>query len=369
MPTRTARWLIGALIVLTMFCAALPALAQLRVTDITGREVVLEAPAHRIVLGEGRHLAVLGILHDDPVALVAGWRQDKGLDPVTRAAFAAAFPALEQIAPVGAGNRQLSVERTIALNPDLVVLSLVDANDPNMALPLEQLAAARIPVVFVDFHARPLEHTVASLRLLGGLTGAEARAEEFVNFYDTHLSRVRNRLGRALPEAPRVFVQAHATPGACCATVGRGVFDDFITAAGGVNIGRDVVPGVMGNVGLENLLTADPDIFLATGGAHLAARGGLILGPSADPAAVRDSFEALLSDPGLAGLRAVEQGRIHGFWHLFNDFPAHIALIEYLAQQFHPDLFADLDPAGTMAEFEARFSPVALRGIWWIGAE
>lgn len=354
---------------LLMALAALPLRAEVTATDVTGRAVTLEAPATRIVLGDARHLAVLGMLHDDPVALVAGWREDKGLDPATRAAYAAKFPALERIAPVGSGNRQLSVESTIAQAPDLVLLSLTDARDANMERVLGQLSAAGIPVAFVDFFTRPLENTVASLRLIGTLTGSEARAEEFIAFYDSHLATIRDRLAEAAPEAPRVFVQVHAAPGACCATVGRGVFDDFIAAAGGHNIGREAVPGVMGNVGLENLLAADPDIFLATGGAHMKARGGLVLGPGIDAETARDSLAALTADPGLSGLRAVHEGRAHGFWHLFNDFPAHVALVEYLARVFHPDLFADLDPAATMAEFEDRFSPVTLDGTWWLAAQ
>ena len=65
-------------------------------------------------------------------------------------------------------------------------------------------------------------------------------------------------------------------------------------------------------------------------------------------------------------LRAVREGRAAGIWHMFNDSPAHIALIEYLAKSFHPDLFADVDPDATMAQINARFSPVTVPGIWWV---
>lgn len=340
-----------------------------RVTDLSGQEVVLEAPARRIVLGEGRHLAVLGMLHDDPVSLVVGWRQDKALDPATLTAYRARFPEIDAIAPVGAGNRLLSVEAVIAQGPDLVLLSLMDAQDPQMQVPVAHLRAAGIAVAYVDFFSKPLENTLPSLRLIAALTGGEARAEEFATFYESHLKLVRDRLASARPGAPRVFVHVHAAPMNCCATVGPGVFDDFITEAGGYNIGRDSVPGVMGNVGLENLLAADPDFYLATGGAHMAARGGLVLGPETGPEAAQASFAALIAAPGFADLRAVSEGRAYGLWHLFNDFPAHIALIEYLAKAFHPQLFADLDPEATMAEFERRFSPVPLRGTWWVRAQ
>ncbi|MDH2328434.1 ABC transporter substrate-binding protein [Cereibacter sp. SYSU M97828] len=344
--------------------AALPAWAEIRATDIIGREVVLDAPAKHIVLGEGRHMSVLGLLHDDPVALVTGWRLDKALDPPTLAAYRAKFPAIDAITPVGSGNRDISVESIIALDPDLVVLSQMDVGDPGMENARTQIEAAGIPVAYVDFFAQPLENSIPSLRLLGRLTGADARAEEFAAFYDAHLATIRERLEGV--ERPSVFFHVHAAPAGCCSTVGTGVFDDFITLAGGRNIAQDAVQGVLGNVSLEYLIGADPDFYVATGGAHMAARGGLVLGSGVNTDDAQASFETLIAAPGFSSLRAVEEGHAAGVWHLFNDSPVHVALIEYLAKTFHPDLFAELDPAGTLAEMETRFAPVQVPGTWWV---
>ncbi|MFT4149259.1 MAG: ABC transporter substrate-binding protein [Paracoccaceae bacterium] len=345
---------------------ALPAAAEVRVTDITGREVVLPAPAKRIVLGEARHLAVLGLIHDDPVALVAGWRTDKALDDPTLAAYRARFPALDAIAPVGSGARGISVESVIALKPDLVVLSLMDAADPAMQTATSQIEAAGIPVVFVDFFSHPQENSMPSLRILGTLTGAEARAAEFAQFYETRLTRIRDRLADPAIPRPSVFIHVHAAAANCCSTVGPGVFDDFVTTAGGRNIGREAVKGVLGTVSLEFLLGADPDFYIATGGTHMAARGGLVLGTGVDRATAERTFADLTGATGFSALRAVQQGHAAGVWHLFNDSPVHIALIEYLAKTLHPDLFADIDPAATLNEIQTRFSPVQVPGIWWI---
>lgn len=342
---------------------------SLHVTDVAGHEVTLEAPATRLVLGEGRHMTVLGLLHDDPVARVAGWRLDKALDDVTLAAYRERFPAIDDLRPVGSGNRDLSVESIIALDPDLVVLSLVDARDPGMGVARARLASAGIPVVHVDFFSHPLENAIPSLRILGTLTGAEARAEEFITFYEERLSRIRDRLAEAAPPRPRVFLHAHAQPTGCCSTAGQGIFHDFIEIAGGHNIGQDVLPGVAGNVSLEYLLSADPDVYVATGGTHLAARGGLTLGPGVSAAAARDSFDTLLAARGIGALSAVQAGRSAGIWHLFNDSPVHIAVIEYLARLFHPELFGDVDPAATLKEIDDRFSAVPVAGTWWIRAE
>lgn len=352
-----------------LLLAAAPLRAEITVTDLLDREVTLPRPAQRIVLGEGRHMTVLALLHDDPVELVAGWRLDKALDAPTLAAYRARFPQIDAIRPVGSGNRDISVESVIALQPDLLVLSLMDRGDPGMDRARQQVEAAGIPVVYVDFFSHPQENSIPSLTILGRLTGAEERAADFADFYNSRLERITERLADPAITRPRVFIHAHATPQNCCATVGAGVFHDFVTTAGGTNIGAEVVRGVLGTVSLEFLIGADPDIYLATGGAHLGDRGGLVLGSeiSADTAAA--SFRGLLGAPGFSSLRAIEDGRAAGIWHLFNDTPVHIALIEYLARTFHPDLFADLDPAETLAEIDRRFLPVSVPGTWWVGPD
>ncbi|GLK64988.1 MULTISPECIES: ABC transporter substrate-binding protein [Paracoccus] len=357
------RALLAALALVTSLAAAR---AEVTVTDIIGRQVTLPQPAKHIVLGEGRHLAVLGLIHDDPVALVAGWRLDKALDEPTMQAYREKFPAIDEIRPVGSGNRDISAEAIIALHPDLVVLTLIDRNDPGTEVARQQIEAAGIPVAYVDFFSHPQENSIPSLRVLGKLTGAEERAEEFATFYESRLTRIRDRLAAPDIRRPRVFFHVHAAPVNCCSTVGTGVFNDFITTAGGQNIGNDSVKGVLGNVSLEYLIGADPDIYIATGGTHMAARGGLVLGSGVDARTAQASFDRLISAPGFSSLRAVEDGRVAGVWHLFNDSPVHIALIEYLAKTFHPDLFEDVDPAATLAEINARFSPVTVPGTWWV---
>lgn len=353
-------------------CLVTPALSEasdgaaIEATDILGRKIVLAKPARRIVLSEGRHMAVLGLLHDDPVSLVTGWRLDKALDDPTMQAYREKFPQIDTIRTVGSGNRGLSVETVIALKPDLMVMSLMDSLDPAMDKAREQIESAGIPVAYVDFFARPRENSLPSLKILGELTGATERAAEFAEFYQQRLDRVRTRLAKNNPEKPSVFFHVHAAPTNCCSTVGQGVFDDFVNTAGGQNIAAETVKAVQGNVSLEFLISADPDIYIGTGGTHMAARGGLVLGSEVGTSTAEESFNALITAPGLSSLRAVREGHAAGIWHLFNDTPAHIALIEYLAKLFHPDLFADLDPDDTLRQINTRFLPVNVPGTFWI---
>lgn len=361
-------WTCVIAVLVCLLVSPIAAMAEIAVEDITGRDILLAGPAERIVLGDARHVVVLDMIVDDPVARIVGWRQDKALDPARLAAFQERFPSIDDIPSVGEGNRRLSVESTIAQEPDLVVLSLIDARDPKTEHLLGQLDAAGIPVVFVDFFSHPLENTTKSIEILSRVLGETDKSDELIAFYDSHLARIQDRLAMQSPPQPSVFVQVHATPDQCCATVGGGVFHDFVTAAGGRNLGAESVPGIMGNVGLENLIALDPDFFLASGGQHLRARGGLVLGAGVESMEALDSFAALLAAPGIRDLRAVQDADAMGFWHLFNDSPMHIALIEHLARTFHPEVFSDLDPAATLREMQARFSSVSVPGTWWVDA-
>ena len=340
---------------------------QVTLVDVLGRSVTLQAPARRVVLGQGRQLNALGFLHPDPVSLIAGWGDD--FERQNREAFQlyrAKFPAIATLATVGNGTAGgFSFEKAVALEPDLVVLSLSIVGPDHRADGLiAKFEAARIPVIVVDFYLQPLRDTVPSLRALGKAIGREAATEAFIRFYEDHRRLVADRIAGA--ERPLVFINAHAGSGDCCSSPGRGTLHDFIVAAGGRNMAADLVPGAHGPVSLERLLEDDPAIYIATGGTHLARIGGFVLGLGVPEEEARRSFAALVARPGLAALTAVRSGHAHGLWHLFNDTPLHIVAIERMAKWIHPERFADVDPSATLAEIAARFSAIPLDGTLWV---
>ena len=67
--------LFGTLI--SFACGATAVADDITVTDVAGREISLDAPAERVILGEGRQIYLLGLLEpEDPFAHVVGWRED-----------------------------------------------------------------------------------------------------------------------------------------------------------------------------------------------------------------------------------------------------------------------------------------------------
>lgn len=347
----------------------LPARSEpVTVTDLLGRSVTLPAPAKRIVLAQGRQLNALGLIHPDPISLLAGWGADhRRQNPDAYARYLAKFPAIESVPTVGDGGTQdgFSFEKAVSLSPDLVILSRSLAGTRTGPGDLvERFEAAGIKVAVVDFFLQPMRDTLPSLRMLGKLAGREEQAEAYIRFYEERRRLIEDRLRGA--ERPSVFMHAHAGGFDCCQTPGKGTFDDFITAAGGRNIAAAILPGATGQISLEQLLAADPAIYVATGGTHLAKLNGLVLGLGVSREIAAPSFAALLGKPGIAALAAVRNRRAYGLWHLFNDTPLHIVAIERLATWFHPERFADVDPQATLDEISRRFSAIPLDGALWI---
>ncbi|GHE66114.1 iron ABC transporter substrate-binding protein [Camelimonas fluminis] len=350
---------------------ARPAKAQVgavSATDALGRTVTLPAPARRIVLAQGRQLNSLGFIHPDPVSILAGWGSDFARQiPDAYMRYKTRFPAIAHVPVVGDGATPggFSLERTVALAPDLVLAPRGGANaGAGHGDLVARLEAAGVPVAVVDFFNQPLTDTVPSLRAIGRLTGQDERTERFVSFYEGRLRRVAGKIARA--RRPRVFMHVHAGGTECCSSPGRGTLNDFIQAAGGDNVASALLPGASGQISLEQLLVANPDCYVATGGRHLEKSGGLVLGLGVSRAVAEESFARLLATPGIAALGAVSGQRAFGLWHLFNDTPLHVAAIERLAGWLHPESCADLDPAATLAE-AATFSAIPLDGALWVG--
>jgi iron complex transport system substrate-binding protein len=355
---------------LACITAVAPAHAQdgIVITDVAGRTVKLQQPAKRILLGEGRQLLALALLHPEPVALLAGWPADLSRqDPTTYARYRAKFPKIDEVTIVGRGTADtFSVEQSLALQPDIAIFSGGYGPSSRSTEIIAQMEAAGIPVVFIDFVARPLENTLPSIRILGQVLGREEAAADYSAFYEAHMRRITDRLAASKPKPPNVFMHAHAGLGECCNSPGRATIGAFIDAAGGHNIAADILKQPFAQLNLEYVISRAPDIYVGTGGIHLIGKGGLVMGPGIDANTSRQALAQVVQHAGLAALGAVQQGRVHGIWHLFANVPMNFLAVEALAKWFHPELFQDIDPDASLRELNERFLSVPLEGTYWL---
>lgn len=338
---------------------------SLTVTDVRGRTVDVPVPATRLLIDDARHLIALSLILPDPSAVLAAWPHDTHrIGAATWEQYRETFPRLESLPRVASSAATFSLEQALAVRPDVAVFSL---NQGPSDAQIDQLSRAGIPVVFVDFFFQPFEHVEPSLRLLGALTGREDRAEAFIALRRRRIDLIASRLRGTASPAPTVFLEAHAgMSDECCNSPGRGNVGDYIAFVGGHNIGADVLPGASGRLNVEYIVSRNPDVYIATGGPHLEAAGGLVVGPGYSPDEGRAALARMADRPGIALLPAVKTGRVHALSHQLLNSPLDILAVEALARWIRPGLFGDLDPTATLAEINSGFLTVPLEGTFWV---
>ena len=336
-----------------------------QMTDLVGRRVTLQAPPRAILLPDSQTLMTLALLHPDPVSLLVGTGGDlAAADPAMEAAFQRRFPRLASLPRVTGGLGQpFSIEAALTLQPDLVILSAWRAGLIETERQIEQFAAAGIPVVFIDLFQKPLSGTPPSVRLLGEVLDRREQAEAFIAFHESRLAVIRQRIAQAGP-GPRLLLTAFPGRWPCCWVPGEAGIGELLALLNLRNATSGVVGPRGGSIGVEQVLSLQPDVVIGTGDSQPG--DGLRLGSDVPEAEARRSLERLAQDRAFGSLSAVRAGRIHGLWNFFPGTALNILAAEAMARWLRPDLFADLDPAATLAEINRRFSALPFEGSFWI---
>ena len=100
---------------------------QITVTDLAGREVVINSPVEKVVLASARHLhEFAALLGEDFLNKIVGWGPDLNLyDQDTYLTYEAAFPSIADITDIGYHSKgTFSVETVISLDPDVIIFPL-----------------------------------------------------------------------------------------------------------------------------------------------------------------------------------------------------------------------------------------------------
>lgn len=364
---------LGLAAALLFAAGAAPAAETRTVEDVAGRSVQVPAEAKRIILGEGRQIYLLAALDTEaPFQRVVGWRDDlEKADRDGYEIYRQKYPFIADLPRFGGAKEgTFDVEQALTLHPDLVVMNLESKLATDEGGLIDKLAAVGIPVVFIDFREKPFENAEKSIRILGQVTGREARAEELIAFRRAEIEKVTGRLAAYAGPRPKVMIdRAGGYSDECCMSFGDENFGRMVSVAGGDNIARDLIPGTFGTLNPEQIVASRPDVVVVTGSnwtLYETAGAWVGVGPGADRDASRARLQALMQRPAFTTIPATETGRVHAIWHQFYDSPYQFVAIQALAKWLHPELFADLDPDATFRTFHERFLPVEYRPGYWV---
>ncbi|NLS07075.1 ABC transporter substrate-binding protein [Rhizobium sp. P32RR-XVIII] len=364
----------AAALSLALFSGAAEAGEKMMIKDISGREVEISVPVERVILGEGRQIYFTATLDTDaPFKRIVGWRDDfKKADLDGYNAYLEKYLEMDKIPTFGGmKDGTFDIEQAVTLKPDVVIMNIDAKSATEESGYIEKLAKVGIPLVYVDFREKAMEHTDDSMRIIGKLYGKEGRAEDFIKFRNEQLARVTGVIAKATDlKKPVVFMErAGGYSDDCCMSFGDENFGEMVELAGGTNLAKDIIPGTFGTVNPEQIIASNPDQVIVTGANwELYVPGGkwVGLGAGADKAEATRKLAALMQRPAFTDIKAVKTGNVHAIWHQFYNNPYQFVAVQQIAKWLHPDLFKDLDPDATFKELHQRFLPVEYRTGYFV---
>lgn len=293
--------LIGALLA---GCGAIKSQSgPISLTDGLERQVSLEAPAQKIIS--------LSPPITEMLFAVGAGEQVIGRDNFSD------YPESAKALPdVGGGFGDYDLETIVSLAPDLVIAGAI--NTPELVQSLEDVGLK------VYYLANPidLDGTFAALQTMGALSGHAKEADALVKSLGKRVDAVKSAL-KDIKDKPIVYYELDATDPAKPYTPGpRTFYTALIEAAGGANIGA-ALSGEWVQIGLEAILSMDPDIILL---------GDAMWGVTP---------EAVAERPGWETLTAVKEGRVLHFDDnlMVRIGPRQVDGLEALAKILHPEAF------------------------------
>jgi iron complex transport system substrate-binding protein len=338
------------------------------VIDAIGLQTRLAKPAERVVIiSHYNYEDFTAIAGPEGWARVVGMAREpwEGWRAADYAQYAKVIPSLNSIAEVG-GKSDFDADMVLKLKPDVVIC---DAAPHNLiADQLQTLRRADTPVVFIDFQSGSLRRHLASTYAIGRVMGSEARADEITKLYEATWQDVMERAS-ANPQWSTGIVSCYAE----LAETGSDVigFTDTNRLWGGMvqqlgirNIARDV-PDYGGPLPREVLFSEDPDFIFFAGSSWPSYANGVRTGFEVEADITRSTLASYAARPGYETLKAVKAGNVHALEHNLAWSLRDVYAMQYVAKQFYPRQFEDIDPMRGLAGFHARFLPVPLSGTWF----
>jgi iron complex transport system substrate-binding protein len=341
---------------------------KITVTDLVGRTVTVNAPADRIVLTESSHaVEVAAILGDSFTEKIVGWDGDFEVNAGDAyAKYLEKYPQMKDIAVVAEGNDPISVEKVVALKPDVVLMHIWQRmyyGDAIMDI-VDKLDQAGIPTVFLDFYVDPMANSTKSMLLMGKILGNEQRAQEIVDFYNQQTDLVYSRLANITDAKPNVYIEiASATPPEYGSSNGDVAWGAIIKKAGGNNIAESLLGQDERPVSAEYVISKNPDIAILTG-QNWSTPGSVKLGYFTDADLARSIMTPWLERPGWETLNAVKDHKVYGIYTGYCYSIYNFVALEAFAKWFYPDQFSDVDVNAVLADFHARFQPIDYSGTF-----
>ena len=264
--------LVSLFLALALLCACVPVLAEggITVTDMTGREITLAAPATRIVALTAADVEILYTIGAGDTLVGRGEYCD--------------YPDAVLDIPMVKSGAETNLEEILALEPDVVIMATM-AQSKDQVDALEQ---AGVKVIVSD--AQNLEGVYAGITMIGAIVGKNDEAAALVADMQGCFDRIR---AKSQDTGKTIYFEVSPLQWGLWAA-GRNTFMDELAEICGLTNAFADIDG-WGEVSEEQVLARDPDYIVTT---------SMYWGEGPTP------VEEILSRAGWDQLKAVQNNQI-----------------------------------------------------------
>jgi iron complex transport system substrate-binding protein len=302
------------------------------VVDKTGAAVNVTKPVDRIVAIIGTEF-ICALGHKDKIV---------GRAELTTDEEAILPSSILELPVVAETSFEVNLELILEQDPDLVLAS--EGLDDSIR---GQLESAGVPVL-EESTTFPRRETF--IQILGSILDAEAEADAFLVYEAYYEDIVKERVANLTEsEKPTVFFEWYMP---WFSSGKNGSYTEMINTAGGINIAGDDPQDSMA-LSPEFVAEADPDMILRM----------LTFYDGEDLESYQTLSADLLNRTALADTTAIATEQVYIIKNTVLVARRPIGLL-YLAKWFHPDLFADIDPAAIHEDYVQTFFGTSVSGVF-----
>lgn len=341
------------------------------ITDALNREVCVKENADKIIVqasaSGGAFMTIVALKGDDFLNYIVG------IDDFFKTSrrdfydyFCKYFPEIEEIEEVGTINSgTFSIEQAISLNADVVI---VPSNYYSIAHDgIEQkLEEANIPIVYIDYHEQSLEQHINSTRILGKLLNEEEKAEQLIDFYESQILVINERLQSCNYDKPTIYVEVgRFGPKEYFNTFGNYMWGKMVEQAGALNVMRDIKTDTA-TASSEWVLEKNPDIILIIGSYWPEYKDSMRIGFGVSEEESIEKLYNYAQRDGWENLTSVKNGKVYSLHHAMIREMYDFVSLQQLAKICYPDLFSDIIPENNLKEYFKCFLPIPYSGVWMV---
>ncbi len=265
------RKMVSLFLCAALLCACLPALGEgLTLTDMTGREIVLEKPAEKIVALTASDVEIIYALGAGDLLVGRGEYCD--------------YPEEVLEKPVVKSGAETNLEEILALEPDVVIMATMAQTKDQV----EALEKAGVKVIVSD--AQNLEGVYTAISMIGQITGKNAEADTIIGEMKETFASVKEK---AQNTGKTVYFEVSPLEWGLWAA-GSGTFMDELAEICGLTNAFADVEG-WGAVTEEDVKERDPDYIVTT---------SMYWGEGPTP------VEEIMGRNGWDSLKAVQNGQV-----------------------------------------------------------